>query len=162
MRTLLALALMLALTACGFHLRGVGQEGALSFTKVRVEGDGIAVKNLRDYLASYKGIELVTQGKAETVIRIVSEQYSKDVFSVNNSGRVAEYRLNYQLKFAADHLGENVLEEANISLNRNLSWNDNSILSKESEEATLIRDMQRDVVQLVLRRISAAVKRSKE
>lgn len=160
MRVFLALLLSLSLVACGFHLRGSGSSGALAFSNVRVEGDSIAAKNLRDYLVAYKGMTLIRQGQAETVIRVQSERYSKDVFSVNNSGRVAEYRLNYQLVFAADHKGENVLEDGDVALSRNLSWNDNSILSKEAEEATLIRDMQRDVVQLVLRRVSASIKKA--
>ncbi len=162
MRTLIALFFALALTACGFHLRGMGQSGALSFTQVQVVGEGVAAKNLRDYLASYKGIELVNQGPAETVIRVVSEQYSKDVFSVSNSGRVAEYRLNYKLNFAATHKGEPVLEEGSVTASRMLSWNENNVLSKESEEATLVRDMQRDVLQLVLRRVSAMVNKAKQ
>ncbi len=162
MRILIALLLGLVLTACGFHLRGSAEGGALSFTQVQVVGEGVAAKNLRDYLANYKGVELVKQGPAETVIRVVSEQYSKDVFSVNNSGRVAEYRLNYRLNFAATHKGEPVLEEGSVTASRTLSWNENSVLSKESEEATLVRDMQRDVVQLVLRRVSAMVNKAKQ
>ncbi len=43
-----------------------------------------------------------------------------------------------------------------------LSWNENSILSKEAEEATLVRDMQRDVVQPLLRRVSAVVKKAQQ
>ncbi len=161
MRKFVALFFVLLVSACGFHLRGTNPETALPFTSVRIEGDSLAAKNLREYLATYKGIKLVRQGNAETVIRIVGEQYSKDVFSVNNSGRVSEYRLNYRLQFAADYNGRNVLERGDVALYRNLSWNDNSILSKESEEATLVRDMQRDVVQLVLRRAGAAVKKAK-
>jgi len=161
MRIFLILLLSLSLAACGFHLRGSGlSSGALSFTQVRVDGDGIAAKNLRDYLAAFKGMQFVQRGDAETVIRVLSEQYSKDVFSVNNSGRVAEYRLNYKLVFAAEHKGENALEEGEVTLSRILSWNDNNVLSKEAEEATLVRDMQRDVVQLVLRRVSASVKKA--
>ena len=99
--------------------------------------------------------------RAETVIRITDTQYSKDVLSVNNTGRVAEYRLNYRISFSATHQGEPVLENATLRLSRTLTWDENSLLSKESEEATLVRDMQNDVVPQVLRRVSALVKKAK-
>lgn len=160
MRIFAALCLALLLSACGFHLRGTDPASALPFTTVRIDGDSLAARNVRDYLATYKHVKLVRQGDAETVIRIVGEQYSKDVNSINTSGRVSEYRLNYRLQFAADYKGRNVLERGDVELYRTLSWNDNAILSKEDEEATLVRDMQRDVVQLVLRRAGAAVKKA--
>lgn len=160
MRIFVALCLALLLSACGFHMRGTDPGSALPFTSVRVDGDSLAARNLRDYLATYKSVKLVRAGDAETVIRVVGEQYSKDVFSINNSGRVSEYRLNYRLLFATDYKGRNVLERGEVTQHRNLSWNDNTILSKEAEEATLVRDMQRDVVQLVLRRAGAAVRKA--
>lgn len=156
MRILSALFLCLMLGACGFHLRGAGDPGSLSFTKVSIEGEGAVAQNLR----KYQGIELVSQG-AETVIRITDTQYSKDVLSVNNSGRVSEYRLNYRVSFSATHKGEPVLESGTMRLSRTLTWDENSLLSKESEEATLVRDMQNDVVPQVLRRVSAMVKKAK-
>ena len=84
------------------------------------------------------------------------------MFSVNNSGRVAEYRLNYRIRFSASYKGETVLEEGSVAASRMLSWNENSVLSKESEEATLLRDMQRDVMQPLLRRVSAMVKKAQQ
>lgn len=162
MRIFLTLFLSLVLTACGFHLRGMDGAGALSFNQVQIQGEGVAAKYLRDYLANYRGVQLVNQGSAETVIRVLDEQYSKDVFSVNNSGRVAEYRLNYRIRFSASYKGETVLEEGSVAASRMLSWNENSILSKESEEATLLRDMQRDVMQPLLRRVSAMVKKAQQ
>ena len=160
MRILSALFFCLMLGACGFHLRGAGDPGSLSFTTVSIEGEGAVAQNLRKYLGNYRGIELVSQG-AETVIRITDTQYSKDVLSVNNAGRVAEYRLNYRVSFSATHKGEPVLESGTMRLSRTLTWDENSLLSKESEEATLVRDMQNDVVPQVLRRVSALVKKAK-
>ena len=59
--------------------------------------------------------------RAETVIRITDTQYSKDVLSVNNTGRVAEYRLNYRISFSATHQGEPVLENGTLRLSRTLT-----------------------------------------
>lgn len=162
MRTLFVLLLSLLLSACGFHLRGTDPATALPFTTVRVDGDGVAAKNLREYLATYRGaVKLVKKGPAETVIRVTGENYSKDVLTLSNIGRVSEYRLNLRLTFATDFKGRNVLEQGEVTLHRTLSWSDNSILSKESEEATLVRDMQRDAVQLILRRAAASVRKAK-
>ncbi|MEK7437750.1 MAG: LPS assembly lipoprotein LptE, partial [Pseudomonadota bacterium] len=43
-----------------------------------------------------------------------------------------------------------------IRLTRDISFNDAQVLSKESEEQLLFRDMQSDMVQQILRRLAAA------
>jgi len=43
-----------------------------------------------------------------------------------------------------------------LILKRDISFNDNQALAKESEEALLYRDMQSDAVQQLIRRLQAA------
>ncbi|WP_416142349.1 LPS assembly lipoprotein LptE, partial [Hydrogenophaga sp.] len=43
-----------------------------------------------------------------------------------------------------------------IVLRRDITYNDNLVLSKEAEEALLWRDIQNDLVQQILRRLAAA------
>jgi LPS-assembly lipoprotein len=45
---------------------------------------------------------------------------------------------------------------ANITIYRDISFNDTQVLSKESEEALLWREMQSDMVQQLIRRLAAA------
>ncbi|MEI6301055.1 MAG: LPS assembly lipoprotein LptE, partial [Betaproteobacteria bacterium] len=50
------------------------------------------------------------------------------------------------------------LPPTEIFLTRDITYNDSQVLAKESEEALLYRDMQTDMVQQVLRRLSVAKK----
>ena len=43
-----------------------------------------------------------------------------------------------------------------MQLKRDVSFNDSDVLAKETEEQLLYRDMQFDMVQMVMRRLAAA------
>jgi LPS-assembly lipoprotein len=46
--------------------------------------------------------------------------------------------------------------DSSIELSREMTFNDAAILAKEAEEQLLYRDMQADMAQQILRRLSAA------
>jgi LPS-assembly lipoprotein len=46
------------------------------------------------------------------------------------------------------------MDTVNIQLSRTLTFNEAQVRAKEAEEALLFRDMQNDLVQQVLRRLS--------
>jgi LPS-assembly lipoprotein len=54
-----------------------------------------------------------------------------------------------------DAKGIELLGPTEISLKRNISFDETQVLAKESEEALLYRDMQSDLVQQILRRLAA-------
>ncbi|WP_157669507.1 LPS assembly lipoprotein LptE [Chitinibacter sp. GC72] len=156
LRTLLAALLSLSLMACGFHLRGQGPNSTLPFASAKLIGNGGAFQDLSRQLGLMK-INL-NSPTPEITIQILSEGMDKQVLSVNSSGQVAEYRLYYRLHFSASKVGETLIDDHAISLQRNISWDENSVLSKEAEEASLIREMQRDAAGQIIRRINAAAK----
>ncbi len=43
-----------------------------------------------------------------------------------------------------------------VQLTRDITYSDSDVLSKESEEGLLYRDMQTDMVQQIMRRLTAA------
>ena len=43
-----------------------------------------------------------------------------------------------------------------VQLTRDITYSDSDVLSKEAEEGLLYRDMQTDMVQQIMRRLSAA------
>jgi LPS-assembly lipoprotein len=71
---------------------------------------------------------------------------------------VSEYQLRYRVGFrVTDSKGGQVyLPTSEIQLTRDVSYNDEQVLAKEAEEVQLYRDMQRDMVQLIMRRLVAA------
>ena len=158
LKTLFLIGLCLSLMACGFHLRGQGPGAILSYSSIQVIGQSPAAQELRKALLLQPSAKLVEKD-GEAQVTISSESYDKQVLSVNSSGQVAEYRLFYRIHVNANEGQYLLLNDAVITLSRNLSWDENNILSKESEEANLLKEMQRDSAQQIIRRVNAASKK---
>jgi LPS-assembly lipoprotein len=153
-------ALVLAtLSACGFQLRGTGSHQFnmpfhsiyLAFADTSPLGTELR-RNLR-------AVDVVIADKpeeAQAQFDVLSENRGKQILSLNNLGRVREYLLTYTVVFRVrDPKGAELLGPTQITLKRNLAFNEQQVLAKESEEALLYRDMQADLVQQIMRRLAA-------
>lgn len=158
-RTLLLLT-MLALAACGFHLRGSNLKDvtfAFKSLYLKAPGETPFVADLRGVLKSNK-IELTTTAdNADLVLEVVSEQSLKQILSLSGAGRVQEYQLFYRVSLRAyDNKQTDWLPAEEISLSRILPWDDAQALSKEQEEAMLYKDMRSDALAQAIRRLNRA------
>ncbi|HEX8479901.1 MAG TPA: LPS assembly lipoprotein LptE [Telluria sp.] len=157
-RALLMMALAVTLTACGFKLRG--SEGYnLPFHSIYVgfaEASPLGAE-LRRNLRGLDGLTVLDNAKgAEAQLDVVSETRGKTILSLNSQGRVREYLLTYTFVFKVRNAaGVELLGPTEIALKRNIAFNEDAVLAKESEEAVLVRDMQTDLVQQILRRLAA-------
>jgi LPS-assembly lipoprotein len=157
-RALLMMALAVTLTACGFKLRG--SEGYnLPFHSIYVgfaEASPLGAE-LRRNLRGLDGLTVLDNAKgAEAQLDVVSETRGKTILSLNSQGRVREYLLTYTFVFKVRNAaGVELLAPTEIALKRNIAFNEDAVLAKESEEAVLVRDMQTDLVQQILRRLAA-------
>ena len=154
-----ALAAMLALSACGFKLRGTGPQPILPFKTLFVsvaETSPLGVQ-LRRNLDVMSNIEIVSDRKlADAALEVLNEGKDKQVLSLNSQGRVREYTLLYRVNFrVVDKEGRQLLAPTELVIRRIQSFNESQVLAKEAEEASLYREMQSDLVQQVLRRVSA-------
>jgi len=69
---------------------------------------------------------------------------------------VREYRLIYRVGFRVhDGKGAEYVPPTTLELSRDISFNDSDVLAKESEEQLLVRDMQTDMVQQIMRRLAS-------
>jgi LPS-assembly lipoprotein len=97
-----------------------------------------------------------TPAQAEAQFVVLAENRGKSILSLNSLGRVREYLLTYTLTFAVrDPKGVELLPATEITLRRNMAFDETQVLAKESEEALLYRDMQADLVQQIMRRLAA-------
>ena len=157
-RGLMMVALAVTLTACGFKLRG--SEGYnLPFHTIYVgfaETSPLGAE-LRRNLRGLDSLTVLDNAKgAEALLDVVSENRGKTILSLNSQGRVREYLLTYTIVFKVRNAaGVELLAPTEIALKRNIAFNEDAILAKESEEALLVRDMQTDLVQQILRRLAA-------
>lgn len=145
----------LLLAACGFQLRG---QTTLPFATLYVPGSSALAVELKRNIASGTQTKLLDRpDQAQAQLVVANEQREKVILSLNTAGRVREFQLRYKIAFRViDTKGREYLPLNEITLTRDISFNDSQVLAKESEEALLYRDMQTDMVQQVLRRLAAA------
>jgi LPS-assembly lipoprotein len=157
MRILAIVVLGLLTAACGFQLRG---QAKLPFETLYVaipETSPMGI-DLRRNIAAGTNTKLVnTPAQAQAILELVSDERSKTILSFDSSGQVREYQLRYRLAFRVrDARGRYYLPRSEIRLTRDISYSSTQVLAKESEEQLLYLEMQRDMVQQILRRLAAA------
>ena len=155
----IALASTVMLSACGFKLRGSVLGTNLPFKTIYLgvsDSSALGVE-LRRYIRSSGELQIVPNKEdAEAILDILSETRDKQILSLNSQGRVREYLLNYRVTIRVrDNKNVDLLPATQLALKRDISYNEEFVLAKESEEALLYRDMQSDLVQQILRRLSA-------
>jgi LPS-assembly lipoprotein len=157
-RGLTVLALAATLTACGFKLRG--SEGYnLPFHSIYVnipDSSAFGAELRRNLRGLDNVLVLPSATGAEAQLNILSETQGKAILSLNAQGLVREYLLTYTLTFrVVNAAGVEILAPSSITLHRNLAFSEDVVLAKQGEEALLIRDMQSDAVQQIIRRLAA-------
>ncbi|MDH4173888.1 MAG: LPS assembly lipoprotein LptE [Betaproteobacteria bacterium] len=156
MRLALATAAALLLAACGFQLRGAS---ALPFDTLYLPGatGGIALE-LKRNIQSGSATRVVDDPKAAEAQLLFSEETrAKEILALSSAGRVREFRLVYRVRFSVgDGKGSDFLAPSTVTLTRDVTYDDAVALAKETEELLLYRDMQADMVQQIMRRLSAA------
>ncbi len=153
---LAAACLAMAVAACGFQLRGTA---TLPFDTLYVDipaGNPMGAE-LKRYLRAGTNAKLVDRKEdAEALLTRTGEARTKVILSIDDAGRVREYRLRYNFSYSLiNQKGEDLAPPQTLAVSRDVTFN-NQVLAKESEEQLLYRDMQSDLVQQVLRRLSVA------
>lgn len=150
---LIGLILATGLAGCGFKLRGQDQ---LPFTAAYVEAasNSLLAPALRQSLSSQGKLAAGKEG-APVQIVLSEESRAKNILSLSGGGKVKEYRLVYKVLISVvDAAGKELIAPAEILLNREFSYSDAEILSKEAEEASLNRGMNQEALRQALRRLS--------
>lgn len=156
---ILALTAAVSLSACGFQLRGSNGQSSLPFKTIYLgvpETSPLGIE-LKRYIRASGDTETVSDPKAaQAILEVLSETRDKATLSLNTQGRVREYSLYYRVRFrVTDPKGKELLSPTEITLKRDISFNESQVIAKEKEEEMLYRDMQSDVVQQILRRLAA-------
>jgi LPS-assembly lipoprotein len=146
----------LALSACGFKLRGAQNFAFKTLAVMPNPGGPLALElrhSLGDEVHVLSPAEPLTQ--AQVVLDILQEQREKTVVGVNSSGQVREFQLRLRVKFSTrTPQGKELAPEAEVLLQRDISFNESVALAKQAEEVLLYRDLQTDAVQQMLRRLA--------
>jgi LPS-assembly lipoprotein len=156
-RVLLVAGLLTA-TGCGFQLRG---SATVPFNTLYIPNatTGIALDLKRNIEAGTQAKVVNDAKTADAILDLFGENKEKIILSLTGTGRVREFRLRYTVNYRVhDGKGSEYVPRTIVQLTRDVTYSDTEILAKEAEEQLLFRDMQSDLVQQILRRLSSASK----
>lgn len=155
---LAAIALCLLVAGCGFQLRG---QADLPFERIYVETQGFSLfaAELMRVIQSGDAVEVMdSPEEAEVVLKVLNERRERKILSLRSSGAVSEFLLVYRVSYrVTDNQNEDLVAPSQIELRRAMTYDDQVILGKESEEELLFRNMQADAVQQMLRRLAVVL-----
>ena len=153
----LVILLIALLPGCGFHLRGTADLPFKTLYLPASSVPGIALDLKRNIQAGTQTEVVHDLKTAQAVLEFTQELRDRLILSLAATGRVREYQLRYQVSFRVhDGKGAEFVPTSTLLLTRDITYADSDVLSKEAEEQLLYRDMQTDMVQLIMRRLAAA------
>ena len=150
-----ALAL-LSLSGCGFQLRGAY---ALPYESIYIAaGNSVVGTGLKRQIRSSGKTRLAESQKDAEASFIPAGEYRDSVIvSLSGSGRVREKRLRYHYAYRiVDADGRDLVPRSYVELFRDVSYADSDTLAKTQEEDLLWHDMENDLVQQLMRRLTMA------
>ncbi|HET9031708.1 MAG TPA: LPS assembly lipoprotein LptE [Dokdonella sp.] len=148
--------LAILLSACGFHLR---EEVRLPTGMQRLAIQGVDAlsplgRDLRKALTR-SGAQIV-EGSAQpsAVLRIGNNTIRTDVLSIGGNARANEYTIRYHVEFdVVDASGTSMLSMQTLELSRVFTFDASQALGIAAEQDLLTNELQRDMVQAILRRL---------
>ena len=158
LRLITLTVLLTVLSACGFQLR---QEAVLpaGMGTVVVQGADPFSPLGRDLAAALERAGSAVVEKAGTgvaVLNITANQMATDVLSVGGNARANEYSMRYHVEFnVTDNAGKAILDKQVIELSRDYTFDAFQAAAVAAEEDLLRKELQREMVQSIMRRLDA-------
>jgi LPS-assembly lipoprotein len=146
------------LAGCGFHLRKEANLPA-SMQRVHIEIADPSSPLARDLAKALprsgtRVVAAVEPGVA--LMRISANTVSTDVLSVSGSARANEYSLRHHVEFEVlDAAGTALLPKQTIELTREFTFDASQALGVAAQTDLLTQELERDMVQTILRRLEA-------
>lgn len=145
----------LALAGCGFQLRGAA---TLQFQSIALTGfapRAPLAEELRTVLSRSVTV-LESPEKAQVVFHALRDERTRRAVTFTASGQVRDIQLRMQLRYRAQTPSEReLIPDSKIEQIREMTFIEAKALGKQQEEQDLYREMQSDIVQQVMLRLSA-------
>ncbi|WP_019450861.1 LPS assembly lipoprotein LptE [Cupriavidus sp. BIS7] len=144
------------LSGCGFHMRG-NADFAFKRLYIGIPPNSLMGADLRRNIRNGSDTQIVNdQKEADALLDVLADTRAKTILSITTEGVVREYRLTYRFTFRLrDASGKELIPPSTLVLTRDLTYNEANTLAKDYEEQQLYRDMQRDLVNQLMRRLAA-------
>ncbi len=150
--SVLILILTLAVSSCGFQLRGSLES---SFKTIQITGGSpeftkILIKRYRQ-----SGVE-IKNDSAEKTVDIIVDNLQKKILSIGSSGEVREYQLNYHISYRIKGKNGEWGSPIKVSSTREYTYNNQNIVAKQEEENNLIKGMRDQIIRAMTSQISSS------
>jgi LPS-assembly lipoprotein len=158
MRFYLITLLITTLFGCGFHLRGPSD---IPFESIFIEGNTLVIsRDLKQSLETSNIAILQSPKDAELRLELVGEENEKRILSLAGAGTVNEFELYYRVHYRTKLAGQETWSDVyTIESRRDFTYSDATLLAKQTEEQKLNENMQDDVLNNLMRRLSALKKK---
>lgn len=137
--------MLLMITSCGFHLRGMTE---ISFKTISLEGKELSfTKNLKKTLASNKVAVILPTENPELRIELLSEESEKRILSLSGQGLVREFEIFYRVRYRIKTIDSETWSQENIiETRRDFTFSDSNLIGKEEEERQLNESMRNEAI----------------
>jgi len=159
MLSLLAIAPVGGLIACGFRLRGMVD---LPFKVIAITGSPSPPLRADLQTAILTGTDAkvaINPKDADLILEIISDLNGREILAYNSNGQVSAYRLNIRVGFRAyDNSGADVVPEAEIYMTRDMDFSVSTVLASDVQMQQFLTSMRRDLAVQILRRVAASAR----
>jgi LPS-assembly lipoprotein len=155
--TVALLGAALGLTACSFRLAGsdslpgVLARPYLSFRDPYTDFSREFEHQLQNSGAALQAV----RATATATIDVTKDVVVRRTLSVSARNIPTEYELTYTVTFAVQGTDKELLTPQTISLSKDYSFQENTLLAKEHEADILRQQMARDLVSIAMRRLTS-------
>jgi LPS-assembly lipoprotein len=151
------LLLALASAACGFHRQGVRPLApVMKLTYVEAEDErSDFVRELTSALEAGGATLAPTREGATAVLHVEREQSGQRVLSVSARNTPTEYEIYYTVTYSVRSAQSELIAPRTITLTRDYSFDEETLLAKQHEEEFLREALARDLVNQVMRSLAS-------
>jgi LPS-assembly lipoprotein len=146
----------LAASACGFHLQGRDRlPEYMAVVYLATDNEHTAFVHALKETLEASGVRVSAAPEdAGTTVRIMRDESEQRVLSVSARNTPEEYAVTYELEYAVESRGAEVLEPQRLELERSYAYDETAVLAKQREEEQLREVMARDLAGRVMRRLA--------
>ncbi len=151
--------LSLLLVGCGFQLRReAALPAAAQVLRVEVADTFSPLQRNLERAVQRAGARLAAPGEPAARLKVPTLRFQTVPLSVTQTGRAREYALVYTAEVELlDAAGTALLPRQRVELQREYTFDDSQTLGTAGEEEVAQDELEREMVQAILRRIAARV-----
>ncbi|MEO8802482.1 MAG: LPS assembly lipoprotein LptE [Rudaea sp.] len=157
-RASLLLLVVLALSACGFHLRqNADLPQSMQRIHLAVSGSNSFQRELARALASAGVTVEDNAGPGIAELKVPTAAFSTETLTSGGYARISEYAIHYTVRFGVtDAGGQALVPLQNINMSREYSYDASNTVGNASQVAQIEKSLDNDMVQAIMFRLQAA------